>query len=61
MIFHEDRSRLRTRDTAENFAVLRHIALNIMKRHPAKLSVKRKRFNAALADRFLFELLQSHF
>ena len=55
--FREDDARLRTGDSAENFAVLRHIAFNILKRHPAKLSLKRKRYKAALDDRFLFELV----
>ncbi len=55
--FREDDARLRTGDSAENFAVLRHIALNLLKRHPAKLSLKRKRFKAALDDHFLFDLL----
>ena len=61
MTFDEDRARMRTGDSAENFAVLRHIALNLIKRHPAKLSVKRKRFKAALDDQFLLELLLSQF
>jgi len=60
MTFNEDRSRLRTGESAENFAVLRHVALNLLKRHPGKLSLKRKRFKAALDDRFLLELLQGH-
>lgn len=55
--FNEDQSRLRSGDSAENFAVLRHVALNLLKRHPAKLSLKRKRFKAALNDWFLLELL----
>jgi len=55
--FREDDARLRTGDSAENFAVLRHIAFNLLKRHPAKLSLKRKRYKAALDDRFLFELV----
>ncbi len=61
MTFSEDRARMRTGDSAENFAVLRRIALNLIKRHPTKLSVKRKRFKAALDDRFLFELLLNQF
>ena len=56
--FDEDRARMRTGDSAENFAILRHVALNLLKHHPAKLSLKRKRFKAALDDHFLFELLQ---
>jgi predicted transposase YbfD/YdcC len=54
--FPEDDARLRSGDSAENFAVLRHIAFNLLKRHPAKLSLKRKRYKAALDDRFLFDL-----
>jgi hypothetical protein len=37
--------------------VLRHIAFNLLKRHPAKLSLNRKRYKAALDDRFLFDLI----
>jgi predicted transposase YbfD/YdcC len=55
--FREDDARLRTGDSAENFAVLRHIAFNLLKRHPAKLSLKRKRYKAALDERFLFDLI----
>lgn len=57
VIFREDDARLRSGDSAENFAILRHISLNLLKHHPAKLSVKRKRFKAALDDSFLLELL----
>ena len=55
--FREDVARLRTGESAENFAVLRHIAFNLLKRHPAKLSLKRKRYKAALDDTFLFDLI----
>ena len=57
VIFHEDAARFRVGDGAENFAVLRRLALNLLKHHPAKMSLKRKRFKAALDDRFLLELL----
>jgi predicted transposase YbfD/YdcC len=57
VIFHEDDARLRIGDGAENFAILRRMALNLLRRHPAKLSLKRKRFKAALDTGFLFELL----
>lgn len=57
VIFAEDASRVRLDDAPENLAVIRHIALNLLKRHPAQLSLKRKRFRAALDDSFLFELL----
>jgi len=55
--FREDDARLRSGDSAENFAVLRHISLILLKQHPAKLSLKRKRFKAALDHDFLLQLL----
>jgi predicted transposase YbfD/YdcC len=57
VVFGEDASRVRLDEAPENLAVIRHIALNLLKRHPAKLSVKRKRFRAALDDDFLRQLL----
>lgn len=57
VVFGEDNARMRLDDAPENFAVIRHIALNLLKRHPAKLSIKRKRFRAALDDDFLLQLL----
>lgn len=57
VVFAEDASRVRLDDAPENLAVIRHIALNLLKRHPAQLSLKRKQFRAALDDSFLFELL----
>jgi len=57
VVFREDDARLRVLNGAENFAILRRFALNLLKRHPAKLSLKRKRFKAALDDSFLTQLL----
>jgi predicted transposase YbfD/YdcC len=57
VVFREDDARLQVLNGAENFAILRHFALNLLKRHPAKLSLKRKRFKAALDDSFLAQLL----
>jgi len=31
--------------------------MNLLKQHPAKISIKRKRFRAALDDAFLLQLL----
>jgi predicted transposase YbfD/YdcC len=55
--FREDESRIRQQNAPQNMAVLRHIALNILKRHPSKMSLKQKRYRAALDDTFLLELL----
>ncbi len=43
---------------AENFAVLRHIALNLPRRETsAKRSLKGKRMKAALDDKYLLKVL----
>lgn len=57
VVFREDDARLRVLNGAENFAILRRFALNLLKRHPSNLSLKRKRFKAALDDAFLAQLL----
>jgi len=57
VVFGEDNSRVRLDQAPENLAVIRHIALNLLKRHPSKQSLKRKRFRAALDDAFLLQLL----
>jgi hypothetical protein len=56
--FGEDASRVRRRRGAENFAVLRRIALSLLKQHPAKLSVACKRLAAATDTDFLEEILR---
>jgi predicted transposase YbfD/YdcC len=55
--FREDDSRIRKDNADQNFAVLRHIALNILKRDTSKASLKQKRYRAALNDSFLLQLL----
>lgn len=55
--FAEDASRVRLDNAPENFAVVRHLAFNLLKHHPSNASLKRKRFRAALDDSCLFELL----
>ena len=57
VVFREDDARLTVLNGAENFAILRRFALNLLKHHPAKLSLKRKRFKAALDDSFLTQLI----
>jgi predicted transposase YbfD/YdcC len=55
--FREDDSRIRVGDSPQNMALLRHLALNILKRDTSKASLKQKRFRAGLEDAFLLHLL----
>ena len=49
--FREDDSRIRSGNAAENMAVLRHIALNLLKKEKSvKLGVKNKRLKAGWDD-----------
>lgn len=51
--FREDDSRLRKGRGPENFAVLRHIALNLLKQEGSKLGIKAKRLKAGWDNNFL--------
>lgn len=55
--FREDASRVENRHGAANFALLRKLALALLKRHPRKDSIARKRKTAALDPEFLAETL----
>jgi predicted transposase YbfD/YdcC len=56
--FREDDCRIRKGHGAENFAVLRHIALNLLRNETsAKRSIKGKRMKAALDEKYLFKVL----
>jgi predicted transposase YbfD/YdcC len=59
--FGEDASRTRSRNADHNLAILRKIALNLVRQHPAKGALKRKRYRAALNEDFLFDIIQSSF
>jgi len=61
VIFHEDASRTRLQNADENLALLRKIALNLIRQHPAKGSLKNKRYRASLNEDFLLQVLQSSF
>jgi len=55
--FAEDASRIQERHAAENFALLRRLALGLLKQDPTKQSIARKRKEAALDTRFLETIL----
>ena len=59
MTFHEDYSRIRKDHSAENMAVVRHIALNILKSYPEKISLARKRRRCAYDDAFFAKVMCS--
>jgi predicted transposase YbfD/YdcC len=55
--FGEDKSSVHQRNAGANFAALRRIALSLLKQHPSKESMGRKRKAAALDSDFLEEIL----
>jgi predicted transposase YbfD/YdcC len=60
MGFREDESRIRKDHSAENFAVMRHFAINLLKQDKlTKLGVKNKRLKAGWDDEYRASLLLS--
>lgn len=60
MSFREDESRMRNAHSAENFVVMRHVALNLLKNDKTvKLGVKNKRLRAGWDKNYLANLLLS--
>ena len=57
VVFREDYYRTRKDNSAENFAVIRRIALNILKKYPAKLSLARKRRKCLYDAEFMADVL----
>jgi predicted transposase YbfD/YdcC len=55
--FHEDASRVENRHGAANLSLLRKLALGLLKQHPRKDSIARKRKLAAMNSEFLAETL----
>jgi predicted transposase YbfD/YdcC len=55
--FAEDKNRVTKRNGAENLALLRRLALMLLKRHPSKQSIAGKQWHAALNPQFLEEVL----
>jgi len=58
VVFREDHSRIRKGNGAQNFAILRHIALTLLQQEKtAKVGVKAKRLKAALDHKYLLTVL----
>jgi predicted transposase YbfD/YdcC len=57
--FREDYCRTRKDNSAENFAVIRRIALNVLKKYPVKMSLARKRRKCLYDAEFMAEILLS--
>jgi hypothetical protein len=58
--FREDASPVRVGDGAHNFAVLRHLALNLLRQdRSVRGSLATKRFRAALDPSYLLHLLST--
>jgi predicted transposase YbfD/YdcC len=55
--FDEDRVRSRKDNAPQNLALVRKLALNIIRQHPAKGSIKTKIKRAAWDDAFLLSML----
>ena len=58
MVFREDEQRKRTKQAAENFAVVRKISLNILKKDTGKESLRSKRLKTAWDKEFLLKLVK---
>jgi predicted transposase YbfD/YdcC len=59
VMFNDDQSRMRTDYAAHNFALVRHITLNLIRLHhtPKKQSINIKRLRAAAMDDFRAEIM----
>ena len=56
-LFRDDECRVRTEHAPANFTTIKHIAHNLLRRHPAKLSMTNKRLKAGWNEAFLVSLI----
>ena len=57
MTFGDDECRIRTENAPANFATLRHMALNLVRKAPGKDSLRLRRKSAAWDDEYLVSLI----
>ncbi len=57
--FDEDRSRVRTGNAPQHVAVVRHMALQVLRHESSTGSIKTQRFQAALDKHYLLKVLQA--
>jgi predicted transposase YbfD/YdcC len=57
VVFDEDANRSRKDNAPENLAILRRLAINIIRSHPARISMRQKIKSAGWDDSFLLGLL----
>jgi predicted transposase YbfD/YdcC len=57
VVFGEDACRTRTNNGPENFAILRRAAINLIRAHPARISMRQKVKRAGWEDAFLLSLV----
>ena len=57
VVFDEDKARNRKDHGPENLSILRKLALNLIRSHPEKASIRRKVKRAGWDDAFLLELI----
>ena len=56
MVFRDDDCRVREGDAAANFVTLKHMAHNLARRAPGKMSIRARRKAAAWDDEYLLSL-----
>jgi predicted transposase YbfD/YdcC len=57
-LFRDDECRVRTEHAPANLTTIKHIAHNLLRRHPAKLSMTSKRLSAGWNDDFLVSVIK---
>ena len=58
-VFRDDECRVRTDHAPANFTIIKHIAHNLLRRNPAKISMISKRLKAGWSEQFLASLISA--